>query len=45
MPNKKTLREKIIQRVMTISGVEAFLLWDTYGYPVEMTIEIANEII
>ena len=39
----KNLKEEIIQRVMTISGVEAFLLWDTYGYPVEMTIEIANE--
>jgi len=37
------LKEEIVQFVMTISGGEAFLLWDTYGYPVEMTIEIANE--
>ncbi|MSQ21861.1 MAG: alanine--tRNA ligase [Dehalococcoidia bacterium] len=26
-----------------IVGIEAFLLWDTYGFPVEVTAEIANE--
>ena len=27
----------------TVSGQETFLLWDTYGFPVEMTQEIAAE--
>ena len=27
----------------SISGAEAFMLWDTYGFPVEMTQEIAAE--
>ena len=35
---------RIVQNVLlTLSGREAFMLWDTYGFPVEMTKEIAEE--
>ena len=35
--------EKALKIAKTLSGAEAFLLWDTYGFPVEMTQEIARE--
>ena len=37
--------EKLISRMAhkTISGVDAFHLYDTYGFPIEMTMELAKE--
>ena len=35
--------EESTRVILTLSGEEAFLLWDTYGFPVEMTQEIAGE--
>ena len=31
------------EKIRQISGQEAFVLWDTYGFPVEVTEEIARE--
>ena len=35
--------EEALEIILTLSGEEAFLLWDTYGFPIEMTQEIARE--
>ena len=37
--------EKLVEKVMDgqIDGVSAFHLYDTYGFPVEMTVELARE--
>ncbi|MCR5178647.1 MAG: alanine--tRNA ligase [Lachnospiraceae bacterium] len=40
---KKILAEKREQKADTISGAEAFFLYDTYGFPVELTVELAEE--
>jgi alanyl-tRNA synthetase len=31
------------QKVTQISGSKAFTLFDTYGFPIEMTLELAKE--
>lgn len=35
--------ERSGQKVTQISGGKAFTLFDTYGFPLEMTIELAKE--
>lgn len=35
--------EKIIKKSSFIDGTTAFHLYDTYGFPIELTIELANE--
>ena len=34
---------KMIENVESLSGEDAFKLYDTYGFPIELTIEIAKE--
>jgi len=42
---EKGLKEfnKIAEQCNNISGKDAFLLYQSYGFPIEMTIELANE--
>ena len=35
--------ERSGQKVTQISGAKAFTLFDTYGFPIEMTLELAKE--
>jgi len=35
--------ERTGQKIDTISGDKAFKLYDTFGFPIEMTQELANE--
>lgn len=35
--------EKTGQKITKISGNKAFTLFDTYGFPIEMTLELARE--
>ena len=39
----ETMLKKMIENVDTLSGEDAFKLYDTYGFPIELTIEIADE--
>ena len=39
----KAVDEALRQRRNNITGEEAFRFWDTYGFPLELTIEIAKE--
>ncbi len=40
---KKILAEKRENKADTINGEEAFFLYDTYGFPIELTVELAQE--
>ena len=40
---KKILDEKKEKNLTEISGKEAFYLYDTFGFPIELTIEMASE--
>ena len=42
---EKGLKEfnKVISKTNTLSGVDAFHLYDTYGFPIELTTELASE--
>jgi alanyl-tRNA synthetase len=40
---EKLLAEVLAQKPKQISGVDAFTLYDTYGFPLELTQEIAEE--
>ena len=40
---KKILAEKSESKADTINGEEAFFLYDTYGFPIELTVELAEE--
>ncbi len=39
----KLAEEKTGQKITKISGNRAFTLFDTYGFPIEMTVELARE--
>ena len=42
--NGLNMLQNSLINVSELSGEIAFKLWDTYGFPIEMTEEIANEI-
>lgn len=39
----KAIDEALMQGRDYISGAEAFRFWDTYGFPLELTVEVAQE--
>ena len=39
----KIAEERTGQKITKISGNRAFTLFDTYGFPLEMTVELAKE--
>ncbi|MCX5775901.1 MAG: alanine--tRNA ligase, partial [Firmicutes bacterium] len=39
----ETMLRKLIEKKTVLEGVDAFKLSDTYGFPIELTIEIAGE--
>ncbi|MCR4587697.1 MAG: alanine--tRNA ligase, partial [Lachnospiraceae bacterium] len=40
---QKILEQKKAQKVSSIDGKEAFYLYDTFGFPLELTVELAEE--
>ncbi len=40
---EKAVNEALKNKRKSISGEEAFRFWDTYGFPLELTVEIARE--
>ena len=39
----ESLLKKMLENTTTLSGADAFKLYDTYGFPIELTVEIAHE--
>jgi alanyl-tRNA synthetase len=42
-PRERAIRESLVKRIMNISGHVAFALYDTYGFPLDLTELMARE--